>query len=95
MNILSNKDYSKAKLEFLHRHDGATNVNTSPMDESGKYCKIYTCEDGAQLTEVNRPVWERTEVVVKGVTVDVSVKLFESEMWNTDDATSVFTYEKF
>ncbi len=95
MNILTSREYNDRKSTFLCRHSGATDVDTSPMDEGGKYVKIYTCEDGAQLVEVNRPKWEKATVTVKGVTVEVEVKLFESEMWNTDDANSVFTYEKF
>lgn len=88
------------KRDFINKHRKADwTVATSPMDETGKYCKTYTFSDGAQLIEVNRPVWEtvKTTVEVKGILVDIEekVKLFETEAWNTDNAKSVKFYERW
>lgn len=88
-------DYKKA---FIKAHEGADwTVHTSPMDEYGQYVKNYVFSDGAVMTEVNRPIVETVKVrtEVKGVTVDIEqdVKLFETELWNTDDARSVKFYE--
>ena len=90
-------DYKRA---FINNHSKADwTVDTSAIDADGKYCKTYTFTDGAQLIEVNRPVWEMVEVEteVKGVKVIIKewVKLFETEAWNTDNATSVKFYEKW
>lgn len=90
-------DYKRA---FIKNHSKADwTVDTSVMDADGKYCKTYIFTDGAQLIEVNRPVWETVEIEteVKGVKVLIkeTVKLFETEAWNTDNATSVKFYEKW
>lgn len=90
-------DYKRA---FIKKHSKADwTVDTSAMDADGKYVKTYIFTDGAQLIEVNRPVWEtvEVEVEVKGVKVILKeqVKLFETEAWNTDNANSVRFYERF
>lgn len=77
------------KSAFIRKHSKADwTVDTSAMDADGKYCKTYTFTDGAQLIEVNRPVWRKVEaeVEIEGVKVVISdhVKLFETEAWNTD-----------
>lgn len=98
MRTVSTAEYEKAKIAFLHRHDDWT-VETSPMDEYCCYHKTYVCTDGAVWNEVNMPVWEtaEAEVEVKGVKVKIQkdVKLFCTEGWSTDDACSIYCYEKF
>lgn len=93
-------NYLEYKSEFIKRHNKADwTVDTSAMDSDGKYFKTYTFTDGAQLIEVNRPVYEEVEVEVevKGVKILIkqTIKLFETEAWNTDNANSVKFYEKF
>lgn len=84
------------KQNFIKKHGkNDWRVETSSIDEYGKYVKIWIFGDGAQLTEVNRPVWEKVKVWVKGVEIEVDVKLFETECWNTDDAKSYKWYEKY
>ena len=95
MNILDYKHYHNAKLAFMHKHYDDFSVDTSPMSECGTYHKTYIFEDGAQMTEVMRPVYVNTVVEVRGVKIPIRVKLFETEMWTSDDANSVFYYEKF
>lgn len=90
-------DYKRA---FIQKHSKADwTVDTSSMKSDGSYYKIYIFSDGAQLTEVNRPVYETVEVEaeVKGVKVTLKevVKLFETEAWNTDNANSVKFYERY
>ena len=92
--------YAEYKMDFIKKHRRADwTVETSGMDEYGKYYKTYNFTDGAQLFEVNRPVYEEVEaeVEVKGVKVVIkdTVKLFETEAWNTDDSRSVKFYEKW
>lgn len=92
--------YLNYKRAFIQKHSKADwSVDTSPMMQDGGYVKTYIFTDGAVMTEVNRPVWETVEVQVevKGipVTIKQEVKLFETEAWNTDNATSVKFYEKF
>lgn len=94
---MTNLDYKRAFIQKHHKSDW--HVNTSDMDEYGRYIKTYLFDDGAQLIEVNRPVNETVdvEVEVKGVkvTTKLTVRLMESECWNTDDSKSVFFYEKW
>lgn len=90
------RTYLDYKRDFIEKHKEADwTVHTSPMDEYGQYVKNYVFSDGAILTEVNRPVWEKATAEVKGISVEVEIKLLETEAWNTDDAKSVKFYEKF
>lgn len=87
------------KRNFIKKHQKADwKVETSPMDEYDRYFKIYIFSDGAQLTEVNEPVWEEVEIEyeVRGVKFaeKKSVKLFRTEIWTTESA-SVYFYEKY
>ena len=93
MDIRSTQEYNKAKIEFLQRSDD-WKVETSPMDEYGQYVKTYICSNGDVLTEVNRPVYETVDVEVRGLKMQVQVKLFESEMFS-NRFSSIYTYEKF
>lgn len=93
MTILTQKEYEKKKFEFLNKAND-WKVETSSIDEYGKYVKTYICDNGNVLTEVNKPVYEKVEVEVKGVKANVEVKLFESEMFSNKFG-SVFTYDKF
>ena len=90
---MTNSEYKKA---FIRKHSKADwKVETSLMNEYGEYTKTYIFTDGAQLTEVNGPYYEKVEFEVRGVKFEQTVKLFRTECWNTDDAKSVFWYEKF
>ena len=93
MTILTHAEYEAKKIELLHEAED-WKVETSPIDEYGTYVKTYICDNGNVITEVNRPVYETAEVEVKGVKMDVQVKLFESEMFSNKWG-SVFTYDKF
>lgn len=92
--------YSEYKKNFIEKHKKADwTTETSPMRQDGTYVKTYVFSDGAVMTEVNRPVWRtaEAEVEVEGIKVTIrkDVKLFETEAWNTDNATSVKFYELF
>lgn len=95
--MMTNLEY---KAAFIKKHGkGDWRVETGPMDEYGKYVKVYVFSDGATMTEVNRPVDEVVDVVaeVKGIkiTEKLTVRLMESEIWHSDNAKSVFFYEKW
>lgn len=95
MKVLhSYKEYFDYKLDFLNKH-GDWSVETSPMNEYGEWHKAYICTDEATFYENMRPVYKDAEVVVCGVTIPVKVKLLETEMYNSDDAGSVYYYEKY
>lgn len=94
------QNYLDYKQAFIKKHNKADwTVHTSPMDQYGQYTKNYVFTDGATLTEINRPVFRevQAEVEVEGITVVIkdTVKLMETEAWNTDDARSVRFYEKW
>lgn len=73
-------------------------VETSPMDEYGRYVKTYIFSDGFQIIEVNEPAYEEVELdyEVRGVKFHEkkSVKLFRTEIWTTESSSEIF-YEKY
>lgn len=94
---MSNLEYKRA---FIEKHKKADwKVITDPMDEYGRYLKIYIFDDGATLYELNGPYEEEVEVEteVKGIKVKIrqTVKLMRTECWNSDDAKSVYFYERW
>lgn len=92
------KEYMENKQEFIRKHgSGDWKVETSPMDEYGRYHKEYIFDDGAIWYEIMSPEWfkQKVEVAHTLVTVEVEVKMFRTEFWNSDNAQSKFYYEKF
>lgn len=89
--------YAEYKKSFIRKHGkGDWRVETSPMREDDSYVKTYMFSDGAVMTEVNRPVYVECldlYAMIDGKYVKVkektTVKMFETECWNTDDARSV------
>ena len=89
--------YLEYKSAFFKRHRKANwTVRTSGM-EHDCYHKDYVFSDGAILSESNRPYYETVSVTVEvhGIptTISKTIKLFETEAWNTDDPKSVKFYE--
>ena len=92
---VSYKEYNEMKKNFFEKHDFDFKTNTSSLDEYNRYHKEYIFADGAMWYEVMSPEWEEVEAEVKYVKVKVSVKLFRTEFWSSDDATSRYYYEKY
>lgn len=95
MRVVDYKEYNEEKLKFMEEHNFDYTLETSPMNEYGEYHKTYVFADDSQWLEHMRPVYEKTEVVVKGVRVPVEVKLLETEYYSSDDARSRYYYERF
>lgn len=89
------KDYGELKKNFFEKHENEFRIETSPMDEYGRYHKEYVFNDGAVWYQVMGPEYVNQEVTVKGCTMNVEFKMFRTEFWNTDDFKSKFCYEKF
>lgn len=94
MKTVDYEGYLKYKMRFFEKH-GDWSVNTSPMNEYGEYHKTYYGEDGSEMHENMRPVYTPTTCTVKGLTIKLTVKLLETELYSSDDAQSIYHYEKF
>jgi hypothetical protein len=92
MNIITSKELHDMQSAFFAKHR-ISKVITSPMEGNG-YHKAYLAEDGAEMWESNQVVTESATVVIRGVEVPVTAKLFRIECWSTDNASSVFVYER-
>lgn len=82
------------KKEFLSKHHNEFKVTTQPM-MNDSYVKLYECDDGATLYEVNSPSYEKAVASVHGIEVEVEIKLLKTELWNTDNSESVFFWSKY
>jgi len=91
---MTHSEYKRAFIQAHSKSDWV--VQTSPM-ENDTYVKNYIFEDGAVMTEVNRPVYFKAKAVIEelGIEAPTEIKLLETECWNTDDATSYKFYERW
>lgn len=98
MATVSYETYMADKKAFLRRHDD-WKVETSSMDEYGRYYKTYTGADGAIFTEEMYPCWETAEAEVElhgvKVTLSESVKFMRTEYYSTDNSNSNYYYERW
>lgn len=92
MTIVTMKEYYERVSKFVNKHEVAK-VETS-LFENFAWHKDYLCEDGAFGKEINREVYEKAEVEVKGIKITVEVKLLETEWFDTDNGTSIYMYQK-
>ena len=96
------EDYSKVKKAFFDKYSKYDwRVETSGLDEYGRYHKEYIFENGKIWYEVMTPVTrtavgylkvEHTEITIK---VEQEVKLLQTEYWNSDNADSYYYYERY
>ena len=87
--------YMEDKKAFLKRHKNDWKVETSGMDEYGRYYKTYICADGANFIEEMYPTYETGEAEIRGVKVKVEVKMMRIEYYSTDNANSNYYYERW
>lgn len=89
------KQYDDEKTAFFEKHNNDFKVDTTPMDEYGRYWKTYTFKDGAIWWEAMGPSYEKVVVEVQLVKITMSIKMFRTEYWNSENPTSKYYYEKF
>lgn len=86
--------YTADKKAFLSKHGKkGWSVDTSGMDQYGRYHKIYMCDDGATFTEEMYPTYEKGEAEIRGIKIPVEVKMMRIEYYSTDNADSNYYYE--
>lgn len=86
--------YNADKQAFFSKHRNSDwGVDTSPMDEYGRYWKTYTFEDGAQWCERMEIKHIPTEVEVKMIKTTIEIELQEIEYWSTESPSKCY-YEK-
>lgn len=89
------RDYTNEKQEFFKAHHYDYRVCTSGLDEYNRYHKEYIFEDGAIWYEVMGAVTEGATINIHGLEINTDVKLYRTEYWSTENATSKFYYERY
>ena len=83
--------------QFIKKHNCDFRVETGTLDGT-TYHKQWIFDDGAIIFEVNDVIYDHpiAEVEVHGMKIrkELEIPLNRCEMWNTDDSTSVFFYER-
>lgn len=88
-------EYRHDKDVFFRKHRNDFDCETSPMDEYGRYHKTYTFKDGAIWYETMFPEYVKQNVEIKLCNVEIEIKMFVTEFWNTDKSETKRYYEKF
>lgn len=86
--------YDNEKTNFFKKHDNDFKVDTSSMDEYGRYWKTYTFEDGANWYEAMSPIEETSKIIIHECEVEVKVKFLRVEFWSSEFG-SKYYYEQF
>lgn len=85
--------YEHLRVEFYKKQNCDFKETTTGI-ENDTYAKFVSFENGAQWCERISPYYETVEVIVKGVKVEVQVKLLCVEFWSTERK-SMFYYSKY
>lgn len=88
------KTYDEEKTNFFKKHSNDFIIDTTPMDEYGRYWKTYIFGDDASWYEAMCPVTETTTVRIRECDVEVTVKFLRIEFWSSEFG-SKYYYEKF
>lgn len=95
MATVTYREYNSEKTAFFEKHGYDYKIDTTSMDEYGRYGKTYTFEDGATWYEAMGPSYEQVVVEVRLVKIPMSIKMFCTEYWNSENSASKCYYEKF
>ena len=95
MKVVNYQEYDELKMAFIKKHKYDYKIDTSPMDEYGRYYKDYIFADGAYWHETMMPVYETVTVEVHKCNVSVEVKFLRTEFRNSDNVDSILLYEQY
>lgn len=95
MKVVDYSEYEELKKGFVQKHDCDFEIETSQMDQYGRYYKQYNFKDGAFWYETIMPVYETVTSVVHKCEISMDVKLLRTEFWNSDNSESNLLYEQF
>lgn len=85
------REYEEAKKNFIEKHKGLFITSTSEMDEYGSYSKQYVANDRCVFYEVNSVEYVKAEVKKTTVTI----KMFRTEFYSSDNSRSSFCYQQY
>lgn len=91
---ISMKQYLTDKASFYRKHYGEHGYKEQGGCEGATIRKMVLFEDGATWYEVTEPIYETVVVDVHGISVETQVKLYRTEIWDTEDQISRFLYER-
>lgn len=94
MNVLNYNEFEAKKIDFINSNGGLLKVETGNL-EGTQYSKKYYCNNGEFIHEINRKVYRRAVAKIYNIEFPVDVELFESEMFNSKNGTSYYTYQKY
>lgn len=95
MKVVNSREYEEMKFEFIKKHDFDYTIETSQMDQYGRYYKQYTFADGAFWYETMMPVHETVTTVIHKCEISMNVEFLRTEFWTSDNSESNFLYEKY
>lgn len=89
------KEYDKILVDFITNHKGINKIETSAFVDN-QYRKVYQCEDGKCLYEVNRicqaQVMAKYTFNMVEYEVPTIIKYMETEIWSDDSSKSIYMY---
>lgn len=87
------KQYSDSKAAFYRKHSDERGYREfSELEGERNYKEVYF-PDCHVWHEVTEPVIETVEVEVHGIKVKTQVKLYRTEIWDTENSASRYLYE--
>lgn len=91
---LTMREYNDQKAAFYRKHFGERGGRESGSVDGETIRKTVCFEDGHVWNEITEPLYEKIEVEKYGLKFSVLVKMYRTEIWDSEDSSSRYLYEK-
>ena len=87
------REYLDSKAAFIRKHYGERGFREVGDVVNETIRKSYLFEDGAVWSEITEPIHEEMAGVMHGLPVTATVKMYRTEVWDSENSKSRYLYE--
>jgi len=88
------EQYNEEKRAFYQKHYGERGYREYGNVDGEQIHKEVCFADGAGWNEITEPFEETIQVERHGLNIEVKVKFYRTEIWDSDNSVSRYLYEK-
>lgn len=87
------KQYNESKAAFIRKHCGTRGFKEYGKVDGERIIKTMCFEDEACWHEITEPVYEDWVVEARGLKIHNTIKLYRTEIWDSENSISRYLYE--